>query len=93
MEAAARRLAFATRMCKNSTEFHTRLTKEGAVPVRMENATSVKAAWCEAVSHRQAQHAARQKQIGAKNATVNSTFAKMAVTSSAKAAELENAAR
>jgi len=93
MEAAARRLAFATRMCENSTLFHDRLTKESAVPVRMQNATSVKAAWCEAVTHRQAQDAARQKQIGAQNATVNATYAKMAVASSAKAAELENAAR
>lgn len=52
MEAASRRLQFAERQCKTATEFHDRLTTEGAVPVRMQNAASVKAAWCEAVTHR-----------------------------------------
>jgi len=93
MEAAARRLAFAERMCKTSTEFLARLTTESAVPLRMQNATSVKAAWCEAVTFRQAQHSARQQQIGAVNPVKASTFAAMATKAAGSAAELENAAR
>lgn len=93
MDAAARRLAFATRMCTTSSEFLARLSKEAAVPVRVQNAESVKSAWCEAVTERTAQRAAREQQIAATNGVQSATFAAMATKASGKAAELENAAR